>query len=245
MSYNRYSSSSIDTFLGGGEVLALLIRAGADPLAADDFGQLPQDTNSKFTSFPLPSVEKQIFLAFWHQALRICDLLESKYCHCLAHNPEKMPRQDINIRFPGRRRGFHESLSYDTFEEEMSAALRSWDKSVAQRSDSSSFESKIRNVLCDALDEWIQGVLIELQIRQKKASSQKHVNASLSVDGPSDRTENKTFRSDMMRPCDNPNIKVSPFLTHGSDSDETWETNSSSGSSSSSSEEEWESAPET
>lgn len=242
MSYVICLFPSIDTFLEGGEILALLIQAGADPLATDRFGVLPQDIRWEIVSSPFQSVHKQIFLAFWHQALRICDLSESSYCHCTAHNSEKMPRQDIKIRSPWRRRGFHRSLSYDTFEEEMSAALRSWDKSLVQRSDLGRASHRAWNQQCDRIDEWIQEVLIELQARQKKASSEGHLKASISVEGSSKRTKNNLSRSDKTQFSDQPNKKGSPFLTHGYDSDQDWETISSS---SSNGEEEWESAPET
>ena len=244
MSYNDYYSSSIDTFLEGGEILALLIQAGADLLAADDLGQLPQDMSYMSTSFPLPSVEKQILLAFWHQALRICDLLESKYCHCPAHHrKKKRARRDVGFGFLSRRPG----LFYDTFEEEMSAALRGWDKFIARKIPSSSANGKTYqnqeewDRRCDRYDEWIQKVLIELQARQKKASSERHVNASPSVGEPSRRMEEDELESDEMESSDELSMIKSVPLTYESDSDEDWETSSSS---SSNNEEEWESAPE-
>ena len=259
-----WSIDTIDTFLEGGENLALLIQAGADPLAANHFGELPQDScrpilpthsgldeklDHLFTSFPLPSVEKQIFLAFWHQALRICGLLGSKHCHCPAHNRDKMPRQDVKIRFPWRRRALHRSLPYDTFEEEMSAALRGWDKIAARETPLSSVNIVALDVQdywderCDRYDKWIQEVLIELQARQKKASSERNINANPSVKDPSRRMEEDDLNSDETQPSDLINADRSVEITNGTGSDENWETNSSS--SNSDSEENWVSAPET
>ena len=241
---------SIDIFLESGEIVALLIQAGADPLAADCYGVLPQDICSPCSSFPLRRVEERIFLAFWHQALRICDLSESKHCHCPAYKREKMPRQGSKTRFPRRRRGPHRSLPYATFEEEISAALRSWDKSVAQRSNPGSADlehyglQEDWNERCDRFDKWIQEVLIELQARQQKFSPERHANPSLSAEGSSKRPEKENLGSDEIQIFDPPIMEESFSLTHGSDSDEDWETISSS-SSSSIDEEKWESAPET
>ena len=225
---------SVDTFLDGGEILALLIQAGADPLAANGLGELPQDVGSKWSTFPLRKVEERIFLAFWHQALLICGLYGPKYCHCPAHHWQKIARHYVGPNFPLRRQGFGILPFYDTFEEEMSAALRGWDKIAAQETPPSSANGMTSekqdkwNQRCDELDKWVQEVLIELQARQRKASSARH-------------TGNKGFRSDEMQSSDHSTMKGSPFLTQGSDSDEYWRTSSGS---SSNGEEEWESAPE-
>ena len=84
-------------------------------------------------------------------------------------------------------------------------------------------------------------MLIELQSRQKKASSERHVNASLSVESSSKRTERLNLESDEIQSSDHLNMNRSVLHTHESGSDKDWETSSSS---SSNGEEEWESAPE-
>ena len=247
--HESYPLPSIETFLEGGSILALLIQAGANPLVASRYEELPQDVSGTCNYFPLRSVKKQVFLAFWHQALRICGLSGSKFCHCLAHHRTKILRRDAGPRSPSPRDGLDRLLPYDTFEEEMSAALRKWDKSVALRSGLDTMTKfikdedwVIREKICDRFDEWIQEVLIELQARQKKASSERNINVGPSVGGPSRRIEEEDLESDETQSSDHLNVNRSVQITDGSDSDEDWETNSSS---SSNHEENWESAPET
>lgn len=127
----------------------------------------------------------------------------------------------------------------------MSAALRRWDKSVAQESPPSSANVETLegqeewHNQCNRIDKWVQEVLIELQVRQKKACSERHVN--LSVEGRSKCKEKENLARDGIQFSDRHSENRSGLPTHGSDSDEDRETNSSF---SSNSEEEWESAPE-
>ena len=167
-SHDIYPSSDINSFLEGGEILALLIQAGADPLAANRFGDLPQDIFRTSSWFPDKKVEKRIRTAIWHQALKICGLSGSKYCHCPVHHQEKIIQRDGESRLPSRRWERNGLLPYETFEEEMSAALRSWDKSVAQRKNTDNFRSESWNEIYDEHDKWIQKVLIKLQAGRKR-----------------------------------------------------------------------------
>ena len=55
---------SIDVFLDGGEILALLVQAGVDPQATDRFGRRPQDASRTSSSFPRRRIQNQVNLAF-------------------------------------------------------------------------------------------------------------------------------------------------------------------------------------
>ena len=242
--FSKLCLVSVDVFLDGGKILAFLIQAGADPQATDRIGKRPHNASRFFSNFPLRRVEKRIRLAFWHQALQICGLSGSKYCDFPVHHGKKIPRHDADSHSSSRRRGLDRLQPYDTFEEEMSAALRSWDNSVAQRKHLGSTDTWVEtwNEQCDEYDKWIQKVLVELQARQKKASCERNLCVGPSVGDPSIRTRKEHLESDDMHSSEDIGRQTPALLTHETDSDEDWETNSSN---SSNSEENWESAPET
>ena len=249
MFYAEQPLIPVDVFLDGAGIAALLTQAGADPQATDRGGHRPEEVSYN-SCFPEKEVEKRLYTAIWHQALKSCGLSASKYCPCPVHHQEEMfRRDDSNSHIPSRRWGLDRLLPYETFEEEMTAAFRGWDKDGSRRgyprgarSDMDGEELMSWEEHFDGFDEWIQEVLIQLQFRQKKASSQRHMNASLSDEGSSRSAENQVFRNDETQSSDHSNMKCSPFLAYESTSNEDWETKSSS---SSISEENWESAPET
>ncbi len=169
-----------DTFLDGAEILALLIKAGADPQTLNRFGAMPQDVIEKPYSsdsfLPLRTIRKGINLAFWHQALRLCGLSGMTYCNCPAHRRKKIPWHEFSCHCQPCLRGLDESLQFDTFEEEMLAILAKWDRNAAQsihlmENDWVRQYENRSNHSWHRLDVWIQKVKIELQARQKKSYS--------------------------------------------------------------------------
>ena len=249
MFYAEQPLIPVDVFLDGAEIVALLIQAGVDPQATDRGGQRPEEVSYN-SCFPEKEVEKRIYTAIWHQALKNCGLSASKYCHCPVHHQEEMPRRDDNdSHSPSRRWGLDRSLPYETFEEEMTAAFRGWDKVGSRRGYPSGarFDMDGEELMSwdehfDGLDEWIQEVLIQLQTRQNVTSSNLVAAAKKPAESHSERRSRHNIERDEMQSSDHPKMKESVPLTQDSDSDEDWETNSSS---SSNSLENWESAPET
>ena len=231
-------------FLDGGEILALLIQAGADPQAINRFGAMPQDIIEESFSGPsfLRSFWKGISLAIWHQALRLCGLSGSTYCNCLAHPRKNIPGHIC--RCQPCLRGSDKSFQFDTFEEEMSAALAKWDRNAAQsihwtehdwiRQDEDQWNNQLHR-----LDVWVQEVLIELQARQKKAHSRIRADLpQVAGDRPQDAEEGRPVREETQDSNQIGNLR-SKLASQDSDLDEDWSTSSSIDS-----EDEWESAPE-
>ena len=242
-------SNLYDALLDGGDILALLIQAGADPKAINRFGAVPRDIIEAPYSLHrfgyLRTVWKGINLAFWHQALRLCGLSGSTYCECSAHPRKKIPLHDFGYRCQPCLRGSAESLQFDTFEEEMSAALAKWDENAAQSIHVAGnvwvrqYEDR-SNDCCHRLDVWVQKVLIELEARQKKAHSGIRADLSQVVgDRAKDVEERRPEREETQASNHTRNFR-SNLATRESDVDEDWSTSSSIDS-----EDEWESAPET
>ena len=235
-----------DAILDGGEILALLIQAGADPQAINRFGAVPRDIIEAPYSLHrfgyLGNIWKEINLASWHQALRLCGLSGSTYCDCSAHPRKKIPWHDFSCCCQPCKRGFAESLQFDTFEEEMSAALAKWDKNAAQSIHMAGNvwvrQNKDRsNDCCHRLDAWVQKVLVELQARQKKAHSDICANLSQAVEGRAKDAEEGRPEQEGTQAFNQTRNFRSNLATRES---EGWSTSSSIDS-----EDEWESAPET
>ena len=156
-------------------------------------------------------------------------------------------RSDDDSHSPSRRWGLDRLLPYEIFEEEMSAALKGWDKAGIRGSYPSGARFGRDGELpgwgeqVDAFDEWIQEVLIEAQARQNRTSSKCTTAAGQPVESRSEGRNRDNFERDEMQSSDQFSMNRSVPLTHQSHSDEDWETNSSV---SSNGEEEWESAPE-
>ena len=232
--------------LNGGEILALLIQAGADPQAINRFGQRPQDYHGFSTdpSSPLITIHKLAILAIWHEALRICGLSGSEYCDCPAHRGSNITLHDSDSACQSCPDSFNGSLRFDTFEEEMSAALRRWDKNAAQefyQGNSSHVppDPGFWDRFWEEWDETIHEVLTQLQIRQKNINPDAHtdpiqlIEDRLKDGGEDDLERDETQISDGIH-----NI-TSKISSQDIDSVEAWKNSSST-----SSEEGWESAPE-
>ena len=232
--------------LNGGEILALLIQAGADPQAINRFGQRPQDYHGFSTdpSNPLVTIHRLATLAIWHEALRTCGLSGSEYCDCPAHRGSNITLHDSASACQSCPDRFTGSLRSDTFEEEMSAALRRWDKIAAQEF----YQGNGSHVPPDPglwgryweeWDEKIHEILTQLQIRQKKINPDTHTDPIQPIEdrlkdgGEDDLERDETQISDGIH-----NV-ASKISSQDIDSVKAWETSSSI-----SSEEGWESAPE-
>ena len=243
--WNNYNpirfGSNCEAFLDGGDILALLIRAGADPQAMNRFGQRPQDDicSPFHVVSHLDTIRKWINLAFWHEALRICGLSGSEYCDCPAHHGNNTSGHDSGLACQSCPDGLNESLRFNTFEEEMSAAFQRWDKNAAQEfCQRNGDDMPLDTEFWEECDEMIHEVLSLLQSRQKDINPDAHTDPIQLIkdrfkDGEDNLEGDETQISGEIR-----NL-ASRFSAQDIDSVDEWETSSST-----SSEEGWESAAE-
>lgn len=233
------------TLLNGGEILALLIQAGAGPQATNRHGKRPQHCHDFLTDpfNPLTNIYKLATLAIWHEALRICGLSGSECCDCPTHLENDIPLHDSGSACQSYPDGFNGSLQFNNFEEEMSAALRRWDKSAMQnfyqaKGRHASPDSEVWGQYWEDWDMMIHVTIFKLQIRQKNKHPDAHMNPIQSGEdrlkgGGEDNLEgDETQISDEIR-------NVTSELSAQDINSEIWESSSST-----SSEEGWESAPE-
>ena len=157
--------------LGAG-ILALLIRAGADPQGVDKYGRSPSDIAGSQASGPLESVIPGLNLAIWHQALRMRKLDATQYCTCALHRLREAveePSYSGIFECPGNCRTWicpkhwgtwnakRQRGRTDPFLEEIIAALHKWDVKSAREG---FYSQRAVNVVIDwdIYDYWV-GVL--------------------------------------------------------------------------------------
>ena len=238
----------VDIFLEGGEIVASLIKAGADPLGFD--GKLPSGILYQNTFDYLGSIRDWINVAIWHQALRLCLLPRSKYCNCSKHYRKKKRCIDSRLDCTPCMGRHDRSMGCCTFEKEMSAALLRWDKDNAaqelQRTDVRERLLKLLprwsfwEALLDKWDKLIQEVLTELHARRERISSDIERHSAPSVIDRSKGTEQNISDADETQSFNPIHNTWSSSAILESNPDEDWETSDSS-----SSDDEWQSAPET
>ncbi len=206
------------------------------------FSEGPSSTSRLIS---IRTIWKGINLAFWHEALRLCGLSGISYCNCSAHRREKIPGHEFSCHCQPCLRGLDESLQFDNFEEEMSAALAKWDRNAAQSIHLTEndwvrqYENRW-NYSWHRLDVWVQKVKIELQARQEKAHSGIRADSSQVVGDRAKDAEDRQPKREETQVSNQIGNARSNLPTQESDLDEEWSTSSST-----ESEDEWESAPET
>lgn len=171
ISFNQHSIS-LNQILEGGEILALLIHAGASPEGVDRFGHLPPKTElSLDPQDPIDSIILGLRLAVWHQGLRICGLDGPKYCSCDSHRPTTSKVNDRGFRSEARwvKTQTHVgTFKFATFEEELSVVLQKWDRERAESYSDPNHTSDFEAWFINKFDTMVQELLCEVKSRLER-----------------------------------------------------------------------------
>ena len=247
--YYTWNLFVLNDFLDHVGILALLIQAGADAKAKNRFGKRPYEhpSGEKGLFNPLIPMQERVNLAFWHHALRVCGLCQFEFCGCGTHRQNMMPLRDSCYLCQSCAGPLDRFTKFDAFEEELSAAFKSWDKSSAEEYYQANYKAPYPSCepwrrYCDDWDEKFQGILKELDARSKRRVCrcvpthpvQPTENLSRNTKEASSEKRNEIVTSNGLTelgPTSSPQQIAS---------DDDWRTGSDS-----SSDDDWESAPET